>query len=172
MVLVVPDGRVELARELVGEGTPVEVVTGGATRQESVARGLEVIATPAVLVHDAARPFVEPEIVEAVLRALDSADAGIPVVPVDETIKEVDGADVVRTMDRSSLVRSQTPQAFDADVLRHAHARARAEDYHATDDAELVERYGGKVKVVRGSKSNIKLTYPEDFALAEAMIAP
>ena len=171
VVLVVPHDQVGLAHEMLDAGATVEVVTGGATRQESVARGLERIPTPVVLVHDAARPFVEPAIVDALLLALDAADASIPVVPVDETIKEVDGTNVIRTVERSLLGRSQTPQAFDADVLRRAHARARAEHYDATDDAELIERYGGTVKVVRGSRSNIKLTYPEDFAVAEAMIA-
>ena len=149
----------------------VEVVTGGATRQESVANGLERITTATVLVHDAARPFVEPPVVDSLLVALASADAAVPIVPVDETLKEVDGSNVTRTIDRSSLALAQTPQAFDSEILRRTHDRARTQGYQATDDAELIERYGGTVSVVRGSRRNIKLTYAEDFALAEAMIA-
>ena len=152
------------------EGLEVDVVEGGETRQDSVGNGLAHVATSRVVVHDAARPFFEQEIVDATLRALDEADAAVPVLPIPETVKKVDGSFVSVTVDRSDLALAQTPQAFRTDVLRAAHTRARAEGFVGTDDAQLVERYGGDVAVVPGSRRNIKVTYPEDFALAEAMM--
>ena len=148
----------------------VDVVEGGETRQDSVAQGLAKIATPRVVVHDAARPFVDQNTVESAVGALDEADAAVPVVPVPETIKRIAGTRVSETVDRSDLTLAQTPQAFRTEVLRSAHARARTDGFVATDDAQLVERYGGVVAVVSGSRRNIKVTYPEDFALAEALM--
>ena len=148
----------------------VEVVAGGDTRQESVRNGLDRVETPVVLVHDAARPFVEPDVVHATLHALADADAAVPAVPIDETVKHLEGTRVVHTVDRSSLALAQTPQAFKTEVLKRAHARARAQGFVATDDAQLVESFGGVVATVRGSRRNIKVTYPEDFAFAEALM--
>ena len=170
LVLVVPPDRKEFARGALGDGPPVELVDGGDTRQASVANGLEKITTPRVLIHDAARPFVSREVIEAVVRALGDADAAIPVVDVAETLKHLDENHVSRTVDRSGLALAQTPQAFRTEVLKRAHARARSEGFVGTDDAQLIEKYGGAVAVVPGSRTNIKLTYPEDFALAEALM--
>jgi 2-C-methyl-D-erythritol 4-phosphate cytidylyltransferase len=124
-----------------------------------------------VLVHDAARPLVTREIVERTLAAASrglSAVAGIP--PVD-TIKVVDRDGLVRgTPERASLRSAQTPQAFPRAVLDEAHRRAAAEGVTATDDAALVERYGGDVVVVEGSPENLKVTGPFDLRLAEAIL--
>ena len=169
-MLVVPADRAVWARDETKDRSQVEVVTGGELRQESVGNGLQKVSTGTVLVHDAARPLFDETVLDALVDALSSHDAAIPGVPVGETVKEAEGSRVVRTVDRRNLVLSQTPQAFHTATLRDAHARAADEDFTSTDDAELIERYGGMVAVVPGSRNNIKLTYPEDFALAEALI--
>ena len=170
VVIAAPLDRVESLRESVSDMPNVEVTAGGAIRQASVAAGLARIETPVVLVHDAARPFLEEDVVEALLGALRDHDAAIPAIPVGETLKEMRSGLVRRTVDRSALVLSQTPQAFHTDALRAAHDRARADGYESTDDAELIERYGGRVATVPGTRRNIKITYPEDLSLAEAMM--
>jgi 2-C-methyl-D-erythritol 4-phosphate cytidylyltransferase/2-C-methyl-D-erythritol 2,4-cyclodiphosphate synthase len=169
IVVVVPSGSEEDFAPLSG-WVGVRVVTGGVTRQQSVARGLEVVTTERVVVHDAVRPFVTAVDVRRAAAALEQADGAVTAVPVDETLKRVEDGQIIETVDRSGLWRAQTPQAFRVDVLRAAHERAAAGSVAAGDDSVLVERYGGKVVVVRGSRRNLKLTFPEDFALAEAMM--
>ena len=156
MVVVVP---AEQARR--GEG-----VEGGATRSESVRRGLDRVPDEAtiVCVHDAARPFASAALFERVVASVAAgADAAIPGLPLADTVKEVDADGVVvATPDRSRLVAVQTPQAFRAAVLRRAHA----EGGEGTDDAALVEAVGGRVVVVAGEPANRKLTVPDDLAWA------
>ncbi len=120
--------------------------------------------------HDGARPFATAELIIKVVDALTDHDGAIAAMPADETLKRVDGDQIVETVDRASLWRAQTPQAFRSEVLRAAHQKAAAEGFIATDDAALLENYGGTVCVIQGTRSNIKLTYPEDFALAEAIL--
>ena len=166
---MVPKDFVAQAVDLVA-GTDVHVIEGGASRQESVANGLRSVEDEVVIVHDAARPFVESETIDALLEAIDDTDGVVPVVPVGETIKEVAGEDVARTIDRANLFLSQTPQLFRTHALRQAHESAQADGFVGTDDAQLVERNGGTIRTVPGSRKNIKLTYPEDFDLAERMV--
>jgi 2-C-methyl-D-erythritol 4-phosphate cytidylyltransferase len=142
----------------------------GETRQASVWSGLQTIESDRVVIHDGARPLASISLVRRVLEALSHHDGAVAAVPLDETLKLVSGEEVVTTIDRSGLWAIQTPQAFRTVVLRDAHERALADDYLATDDAGLVERYGGRVCVVRGARTNIKLTYPEDFELAAALL--
>lgn len=169
MVVAVPAERAdELSSDLSDER--VAVVVGGDVRQASVAAALDQIDSPIVLVHDAARPFIEDEVVDDLLNALQTNDGAIPVVAVAETLKETRDGVIGQTIDRSALALSQTPQAFHTEVLRKAHARAQADGFESTDDAELVERYGGSVATVPGTRRNIKITYPEDLALAEALM--
>lgn len=156
-------------------GLPVTRVAGGAERGDSVWNGL--LATPgdspAVLVHDGARPFVTAEIIGRVLDACAQGGA-IAAVQVTDTVKEVgpDGT-ILGTPDRSRLWRAQTPQGFPRAALVRAYERARQEGVAATDDAALFERYGGPVRVVAGSERNLKVTRPADLALAEALaLAP
>ena len=144
-------------------------VIGGATRSESVRNGLAQVPDDAdiVVVHDAARPLAAPALFGAVIDAVKAgADAAIPVVPLSDTVKRIDGERVVETVDRSSLVAVQTPQAFRADMLRKAHAAGG----EATDDAALVEAIGGTVVVVEGEHTNIKITTPDDLRIAEALL--
>jgi 2-C-methyl-D-erythritol 4-phosphate cytidylyltransferase / 2-C-methyl-D-erythritol 2,4-cyclodiphosphate synthase len=173
---VVPPGAVADAAALVGGEPDVAVAEGGSSRTRSVARGLaacaERVASPPgrVVVHDAARPFVTAPDVVAVLDALVGAEGAIAAVPVHETLKRVDDGRVVETVARGGLWRAQTPQAFVFAALAHAHSRAAEDGFEATDDAQLLEHYGGSVRVVRGRADNIKITWPEDLALAEAML--
>jgi 2-C-methyl-D-erythritol 4-phosphate cytidylyltransferase len=149
----------------------VLTTTGGATRQESVAAGLELVDTRTVVVHDAARPLVTEAMLKEVTAPLTEFVGAITALRMSETIKRADRDLVVETIDRSSLWRSQTPQAFRTEELRRAHNKAREESFVATDDAQLIERYGGRVAIVPGDPSNIKLTYEEDFIIAEALLA-
>ncbi len=140
-------------------------VPGGATRSDSVRCGLAAVPTEAtiVCVHDAARPFASSALYEAVIAAVAAgADGAVPALPVTDTIKVVDGNRVVTTLERSSLVAVQTPQAFRADVLRRAHATGGDQ----TDDAALVEACGGTVVIVPGEADNRKISHPEDLAWA------
>ncbi|WP_433165726.1 2-C-methyl-D-erythritol 4-phosphate cytidylyltransferase [Kribbella sp. CA-247076] len=149
------------------------VVAGGAERPESVRAALDLVPVDGidcVLVHDAARAFVPAEVVERVVAAVRAgAPAVVPAVPVTDTIKRVSAAgEVVDTPDRSTLVAVQTPQGFDPDVLRRAHA---AGGVGATDDAMLCERLGVAVLTVEGSEDAFKVTRPRDLLLAEALLA-
>jgi 2-C-methyl-D-erythritol 4-phosphate cytidylyltransferase len=146
------------------------IVAGGKLRQQSVANALERVESDFVVVHDAARPFVTADLVRAVLVAVESADGAVPTVPVEETLKEVEGTLVRATISRSGVHRAQTPQAFRTEALRRAHERALSDGAVATDDAALIERYEGSVVTVPGSSRNIKITNPEDLEMAEAMM--
>jgi len=147
-------------------------IPGGATRRASVAAGLTAVPPDAewILVHDAARPLASSGLAQAVMHrlGLGDVDAVVPAIPVRDTVKVVVDGRVVRTVDRSRLVAVQTPQGFRADVLRAAHT---AGDRDATDDAALVEAIGGTVVTVPGDPTNLKITYPEDLLLAEAVLA-
>jgi 2-C-methyl-D-erythritol 4-phosphate cytidylyltransferase len=152
------------------------VAAGGEERQQSVANGLQRLPPgPAlVLVHDAARPFVERQLIDRVLAVAALGAAAVPGLPLSDTVKETDTAGlVVRTVPRDRLVVVQTPQAFPRAMLETAHQRARSDaaTLAATDDAALCERLGHAVRVVAGSPRNIKVTTQDDFALAEALAA-
>lgn len=178
IVVAAPSEQLDEVRALIGRqeaGVDVSVVSGGQTRQESVARAL--IALPedvdVVLVHDAARPLVPPEMVSAVVSAVRQGHpAVVPGLAVVDTIKEVDhGEAVVGTPDRSSLRAIQTPQGFARRVLQTAHARVDLDDSPATDDAGLVEKQGVRVQVIPGHPEAFKVTRPIDLMMAEAILA-
>lgn len=150
-------------------------VVGGAERSHSVLAALR--AAPAnedvVLVHDAARPLVTPDIVRAVLDVLarEDCDAAIAATPVTDTIKESDGEEVVRTLDRARLWAVQTPQAFRRAALERALAQGAAALAGATDDASLIEAAGGTVRLVATARENLKVTTPVDLRVAELLLA-
>jgi len=147
---------------------------GGRERQESVANGLEDLPSEVeiVIVHDAARPLVTDETIDAVIRAARTGMGAIAALPVVDTLKQVDeGGQVVRTVDRQHLWRAQTPQAFPRAILERAHEAARRERVVATDDAALCERLGVPVVVVMGSERAMKITEESDFARADALAA-
>jgi len=144
---------------------------GGATRADSVQAGLAALAgsdNRPVLIHDAARPFVTTGHVDALLAALAGADGAVPVLPVADTLKRGAGT-ISETVSRDGLWRAQTPQAFRLATLRDAYAAWPA-DAEPTDDAAVVERAGGRVVMTHGDPMLMKLTYPEDFAMAERLI--
>ncbi len=160
-----------LAPLLVEPGAPaVHVVPGGADRIESVDRALRAVPDcEYVLVHDAARCLTPPHVFRAVVSALAAgAEAVVPVVPVTDTVRRVDGSGALHGgLDRSALRRIQTPQGFPRSVLVRAHERQRAEpDPAATDDAGLVERLGLSVRAVTGSEQALKITHPIDLGVA------
>ena len=158
-----------LAEEL-GAGSVRAVVTGGATRTDSVRAGLaEVPAdTAAVLVHDAARPFLPDEVVERVVTALgDGWDGAVPALTLADTVKRAEGEALGETVDRAGLHAVQTPQAFVAEALR----RALAGGGDATDCAGLVEAAGGRVRLVEGDRRLLKVTTPDDLAFVETLLA-
>ena len=146
-------------------------VPGGATRSESVRAALGAAGGDQIVVHDAARPLVEPELFTRVAAALADADCAIAAAPMTDTVKEaVDGV-VTATLDRSRLWAVQTPQAFRRAALEAALAVDEAILARATDDAWLVERAGGSVRVVESSPANFKVTTPHDLRVAELLLA-
>lgn len=147
---------------------------GGRERTESVANGLEDLPDEVnvVLIHDAARPFVSDATIDRVIAEARCGRGAIAALPVVDTLKEVDDSGrVVRTLDRATLWRAQTPQAFPRDLIEQAHAKARAERITATDDAALFEQLGLPVVVVRGSERAMKITDEGDFARADALFS-
>ncbi len=149
------------------------LVVGGKERQESVSHGLEKLEKDAaiVLVHDGVRPFVTQEMIREVVEHARKGECVTVGVPLKDTVKEVDERGFVRqTLDRSRFWAIQTPQAFPAKVLKKAYEEAVRHKVFGTDDAMLVERAGGKVRVLMGSYDNIKITTPEDLLLAEEIL--
>lgn len=168
VVVVSADGEGLAARALAGL-TGWRTARGGATRADSVQSGLRAIGGPAdepVLVHDAARPLVASRHVKALLAALADADGVVPALPVADTLKRREG-DAVSTTSREGLWRAQTPQAFRRDRLLAAYAAWTSGE--PTDDAQVVEADGGRVALADGDPLLMKLTYPEDFDMAERL---
>jgi 2-C-methyl-D-erythritol 4-phosphate cytidylyltransferase/2-C-methyl-D-erythritol 2,4-cyclodiphosphate synthase len=147
-------------------------VTGGATRQQSVAAGLaqaQALGAERVLVHDAARPFLSAAVIDRLLAALDHHDAAVPVIPVADTLARGHGGLMADRVDRADLFRVQTPQAFALPTILAAHVAWRDEE--ATDDAQMVRRLGVAVAMVQGDPMLDKVTHPDDIAQAEARLA-
>ena len=170
IVVVVADEE-EYHRRL-GAAAPLDkvraVVRGGAHRQESVRRGLEAVTADLVLVHDAVRPLVGDDLIDAVIEAATVHGAAVPVIPVSDTPKLLrpDGG-VEATLERDRVGLAQTPQGFSTELLRRAHRAAEGDGIGATDDAALVERLGLPVATVPGRPDNLKITAPGDLRRAE-----
>jgi len=175
IVAVVPGELVTEARSLLAPLAHLgAVVEGGERRQDSVLAGLAAIPggfDGVVLVHDAARPLVEVELIEAVLKQAAATGAALPVLPLVDTVKRVRGDRVVETLDRAELGGAQTPQGFACALLREACEAARRDGAFVTDEAMAVERLGRPVFAVPGSRRNLKITTPEDLAWAESVVA-
>ncbi len=147
---------------------------GGSTRMESVGNGLEDLPDEAsiALIHDAARPLVDDEMIDRVVARVRNGACAVPALPVVDTIKESDTEGrVARTVDRSRLWRAQTPQGFPRAIIERAHREGRAARVHATDDAALCERLGVPVEIVPGSERALKVTDETDFVRIEALFA-
>ena len=165
------------------------VASGGKERQDSVFNGLNLAGKKAsvVLIHDGVRPLIEKSVIEESIKQLKDCDGVIVGVPVKDTIKKVSSFSpqasrrgdkfqvsseifVQKTLNRKSLWAVQTPQVFKYSALMQAYKKAMAEKFYSTDDSAIVERYGGKVKVIMGSYTNIKVTTPEDLDMAEMLL--
>lgn len=174
VALVLPAGVTD--DDLVGipldENPKVSLVTGGERRQDSVYRGLMDLPADngVIVVHDGARPLLGPRLLSALIEEARRGHSVVPVVPVNDTLKEVLGDTVVRTLGRERIFGVQTPQAFPARIIRKAHENAREKGMDSTDDAQLVEALGVAVHVIPGDPANIKVTTREDLALVSLLL--
>jgi 2-C-methyl-D-erythritol 4-phosphate cytidylyltransferase len=148
------------------------VVNGGKKRQDSIANALNQLRkADLVFIHDGVRPFVSCKLIDRLIEAVQGVDGVIPAVAIRDTVKERSHSGfVIKTIDREQLVAVQTPQVFLWPVLKRAYETAYAEGYYGTDDASLVERIGGQVKVIEGEYFNVKITTPEDMILGEFIL--
>jgi 2-C-methyl-D-erythritol 4-phosphate cytidylyltransferase len=168
-VILVPDDWIETVRQelpAVASGDKrLRVAPGGRHRQDTVSRGLRLLSAGVeiVLVHDAARPFVDAPLIARVIRAVRRGNAAVPVLKIRDTVKEVVSGRVERTLERERLGLAQTPQGFPAEVLREAVRQARQDQFYGTDEASLVERIGMEVQAVEGDPRNLKVTFEGDL---------
>lgn len=178
--LVIPADEIPYCREHVvgacGFRKVVEIVPGGRERQNSVLNGLIAMRRTAadddvVLIHDGVRPLITAQLLEESIETARSNDGALVAVPAKDTIKTVRDGIIVETPPRELLWQAQTPQSFRFATIYNAHLAADSEGFMGTDDASLVERRGGTVRIVRGDYRNIKITTPEDLVLAEAFLA-
>ncbi len=177
VIIVIAPEREALCHDMLGAHGPFSVpfciVHGGPERQDSVRFGLAALdpACEVVVIHDAARPFIAAEVINHSIAVAAEAGGALVAIPVRDTIKRVDQSGVVlETVPRQGLWLAQTPQTFRVPLIREAHARALAEGVAMTDDAALVEWLGGQVRVILGDSLNFKITTPDDWRLAEAII--
>jgi 2-C-methyl-D-erythritol 4-phosphate cytidylyltransferase len=174
--LVVPKEDVEYCQNkilsLLDLKNQINLVHGGAKRQDSVYNGLQAIAknTDTVVIHDGVRPLIHPEELKECILGSKKYGACILGTPASDTLKRVDKSGIIEaTLPRENIWLAQTPQAFQYDIIIKAHETARRDGYVGTDDASLVERLGANVKIINGGRFNIKITKKEDLAVAKAM---
>jgi 2-C-methyl-D-erythritol 4-phosphate cytidylyltransferase len=180
VVVAAPNGYESRYRDrvdLLRESSRMRIVTGGRTRQESVSFALRAVseAVDAVLIHDAARPFVTRELIDRVLEGLQHGAASVPGLPVIDTVKELagDSRTVSRTIPRETLVTVQTPQGLRIEAARKAFQMAAEVHFEATDDVALIERFSlGTVRVVDGDPCNFKITTMDDLVRARLILDP
>jgi 2-C-methyl-D-erythritol 4-phosphate cytidylyltransferase len=175
--LVIPRDDFDFCREhilnrikLVGN---VNLVAGGARRQDSVYRGLQQIDPDCsiVIIHDGVRPIVQHDQIAACINGAGKFGSCILGIPVYDTLKQVDkSGNIVNTTARDAIWLAQTPQVFRYELIKKAHDQARMDGYQGTDDASLVERMGAAVRIIHGSRSNIKITNKEDLKIARALL--
>ncbi len=174
IVLVVPEKNLGLYRPFAERISKIKaVIAGGSTRQESSKAGVYAAQQAEfLLIHDAARPFVSSRLIDRLLEALKEAEGAVPVLPPSDSLAEVDDGFILGFLPRERVLRVQTPQAFRREIITRAHRLAEEEGFNtAADDSSLLLRYGlGKIKAVEGEVWNIKITYTEDFQLAQAIV--
>ena len=182
LVVVVAPEREALCRELLNAHGPfrctIRLAHGGPQRQDSVRLGLAALDTECdiVVIHDAARPFISPDVIHASIRVASQAGAALVAVPAADTLKRVGSVisparTVVETLSRQDVWLAQTPQTFRVPLIRAAHQRALDEAIQVTDDAALIEKFGGTVQIVPGERRNFKITTPDDLRMAEALLS-
>ncbi len=172
IILVLPDER-DRKHYQMRYGKILDVVRGGEERQDSVWQGFRLLGqatTELVLIHDGARPLADGSLITRVIGETRTGGACVPVIPLEDTVKEVRDGRVVRTLDRTQNYRVQTPQGFLYPVLKQAMDAARRDRFYGTDEAMLVERVGLPVRTVTGDPGNIKITTPLDLKIAEALL--
>lgn len=178
--LVIPADEIPYCREQIVEAGGFKkiaaIVAGGTERQHSVMNGLKAIRGTAddddvILIHDGVRPFLSEAMLHESITAAQEHDGALVAVPAKDTIKIVADGVVIDTPSRETLWQAQTPQSFRFGVIFAAHQAAEREGFIGTDDASLIERSGGKIRIVAGDYRNIKITTPEDLTLAEAFMA-
>jgi 2-C-methyl-D-erythritol 4-phosphate cytidylyltransferase len=177
IIVAVPEDDIDFCRNEIIPAANMEkepiLVIGGARRQDSVYSCLKTIETEdgVALIHDGVRPFVNPEHLVACIKSAQEHGACILGIPAFDTVKQVNAKnEIVQTQKRDTLWLAQTPQAFQLQLIKKAHEIAKLEGFMGTDDASLVERLGGVVKIIAGSRSNIKITNQEDLRLAQALL--
>ncbi len=174
IVVVTRPDRTDEVRDLCAPYAKVAgVVAGGETRTDSVYLGMKAASRDAdlIAIHDGARPFVSQEVLSRVISAAARCNAAAPAVPVKDTLKRAESGLVSETVDRKGLYAVQTPQVFEASLIRAAIHQARKDQVALTDDCMAVERLGMKVTLTEGDEANFKLTTPADLARGEAMLA-
>lgn len=165
------------------------IALGGKERQDSVYNGLKLVEDKncTVLIHDGVRPFIERHLIQEAIKelsipsapplvkedegGLNDCDGVVLGVPLKDTIKEAEAGIIKKTLRRDSLWAIQTPQVFPHNTILRAYEKAMKENFYSTDDAAIVERYGGRIKIIMGSYKNIKITTPEDLAIAEFLLS-
>jgi len=172
IVVVIPEEDVfNTSRELASftSAKPVKTVTGGTRRQDSVLNGCRALSDDVniIAVHDAARPFVTPELISSTINGCKDADGCIAALSSKDTVKHVINSQIQKTLDRSAIWLAQTPQTFHKDIL----IKALQQDMEATDEASMVEVAGGSVAVTEGLAENFKITTSEDWQLAEMLVS-
>lgn len=179
IMLVIPEEEIPYCREHVvnayGFTKIIDIVAGGKERQYSVMNGLQALKQhvseqDVILIHDGVRPFITPQIIQESIEIARTGEGALTAVPVKDTIKRACNGLVTDTPDREALWQAQTPQSFLFNTIFQAHCKAAEEGFTGTDDASLVERLGGTVRILRGDYRNIKITTPEDLVLAEAFL--
>ncbi|MFQ5988381.1 MAG: 2-C-methyl-D-erythritol 4-phosphate cytidylyltransferase [Candidatus Methylomirabilales bacterium] len=177
LILAVPPGTEEWCQKeiITPYSVPpiIEIIPGGAERQESVFLGLQraAVGTQIVVIHDAVRPFVSSDLLQRTIEAARSVRAAVAAVPVTETVKVVESDFIRETPSRDQLWVAQTPQTFQGDLIQEAVRRAAADGIRGTDDAMLVERLGVPVRVVLSYPENVKITTAEDLERAEQILS-
>ena len=172
IVLVLPDEQ-DLKHYRMRYPKIVDIVRGGERRQDSVWQGfrlLDGVSPGIVLVHDGARPLVGADLISRIIAAARTEGAVVPVLAVEDTLKDVRDGRIAGTVDRTFLARAQTPQGFRFELLKQALEAARRDRFYGTDEAALAERIGLPVAAVPGDPRNIKITTQVDISLAEALL--
>ncbi|MCL5774415.1 MAG: 2-C-methyl-D-erythritol 4-phosphate cytidylyltransferase [Firmicutes bacterium] len=175
VVIAAPDKDIDNYWKLVADfnlSKVKEIVGGGNHRQDSIYSALNVIdSADYIVIHDGARPLLNAEFLDKMIKSISGAESLIAAVRVKDTIKKAGKEGIVKeTLNREELLAIQTPQIFPAKILKEAHKKALTEVHYATDDSALVERLGAIVKIFEGEEENIKITTPEDIVIAEEIL--
>jgi 2-C-methyl-D-erythritol 4-phosphate cytidylyltransferase len=174
IVLVVQKKKIKFYKNLIENYNfkkVKKIVKGGKERQDSVYNGIRSLkySPEFLIIHDGDRPFLKKSLLKKIIKELRKNQAVICGVPLKETVKEVENSQIVKTLKREKLWHIQTPQAFNFEIIKKAHQKAKEENFYSTDDSALLERLGYSVKIIKGSYSNIKITTYEDFLYAKSI---